>query len=109
LIILNCGRVIFYIQDHISESSEAIFLVKILKFFDADPVPGTLLTLNPGSGMEKIQIRDLGWKKFRSGIRDKHSWIRNTARITAQDDWLDALFESVLGIRDILMRIRTSD
>ncbi len=34
--------------DHISESLEAIFWVKILKFFDADP----------GSGMEKIRIRD---------------------------------------------------
>jgi hypothetical protein len=32
--------------DHISESLETIFWVKILKFFDADP----------------------GWKKFRSGI-----------------------------------------
>ncbi len=29
-------------------------------FFDADP----------GSGMEKIRIRDPGWKKFGSGIRD---------------------------------------
>jgi hypothetical protein len=36
--------------DHMSESLETIFWVKILKFFDADP----------GSGMEKIQIRDLG-------------------------------------------------
>ena len=36
--------------DHISESLETFFWVKILKFFDADP----------GSGMEKIQIRDLG-------------------------------------------------
>jgi hypothetical protein len=34
--------------DHISESLETNFWVKILKFFDADP----------GSGMEKIQIRD---------------------------------------------------
>jgi hypothetical protein len=33
-------------QDHMSESLESIFLVKILKFFDADP----------------------GWKKFGSGI-----------------------------------------
>jgi hypothetical protein len=46
--------------DHISESLEKNFWVKILKFFDADP----------GSGMEKIRIRDLGWKKFGSGIRD---------------------------------------
>jgi hypothetical protein len=36
--------------DHISESLETIFLITILKFFDADP----------------------GWKKFGSGIRDKH-------------------------------------
>jgi hypothetical protein len=34
--------------DHISESLETIFWVKILKFFDADP----------GSGMEKTWIRD---------------------------------------------------
>ncbi len=34
--------------DHISESLETIFWVTILKFFNADP----------GSGMEKIQIRD---------------------------------------------------
>jgi hypothetical protein len=37
--------------DHISESLETIFCVKILKFFEADP----------GSGMEK----------FGSGIQDK--------------------------------------
>ena len=35
---------------HISESLEAIFWVKILKFLDADP----------GSGKEKICIRDPG-------------------------------------------------
>jgi hypothetical protein len=33
--------------DHISESLETVFLVKILKFFDADP----------GLGIEKILIR----------------------------------------------------
>jgi hypothetical protein len=34
--------------DHISESLEPIFWVKILEFFDVDP----------GAGMEKIRIRD---------------------------------------------------
>jgi hypothetical protein len=45
--------------DHISQSLETIFWVKILKFFYADP----------------------GWKKVGSGIRDreKTSRIRNTA------------------------------
>ncbi len=38
------------------------FGVKILKFFDEDP----------GSGMETVRIRDPGWKKVGSGIRDKH-------------------------------------
>jgi hypothetical protein len=38
------------------------FGVKILKFFDADP----------GSGMKTVRIRDPGWKKVESGIRDKH-------------------------------------
>jgi hypothetical protein len=37
--------------------------VKILEFFDADP----------GSGMETVRIRDPGWKKVGSGIRDKHT------------------------------------
>jgi hypothetical protein len=27
---------------------------------------------NPGSGTKKIRIRDTEWKKFGSGIRDKH-------------------------------------
>jgi hypothetical protein len=49
------------ILHHISESLETIIWVKILKFFDADPDPGIFLTLDPG------------WKKFGSGIRDKHS------------------------------------
>ncbi len=40
----------------------AFFGVKILKFFDEDP----------GSGIETVQIRDPGWKKVGSGIRDKH-------------------------------------
>jgi hypothetical protein len=36
------------------------FFGKILKFFDADadPDPGIFLTLDLGSGMEKIRIRD---------------------------------------------------
>jgi hypothetical protein len=41
--------------DHISESLETIFWVKILKFFDADP-----------TGMEKVRSRER--KKFGSGI-----------------------------------------
>jgi hypothetical protein len=41
--------------DHISESIETIYWVKILKFFDADT----------GSGMENSNT---GWKKFGSGI-----------------------------------------
>ncbi len=36
--------------------------VKIRKFFDEDP----------GSGMKTVRIRDPGWKKVGSGIRDKH-------------------------------------
>jgi hypothetical protein len=53
------------IQDYISESLETIFLgVKILKFFDVDP----------GSGMEKIRIRDPGWKNFGSGMEKIWIW-----------------------------------
>jgi hypothetical protein len=46
--------------DHISESVETIFGVQILEFFYAVPDPGSgiFLTLDPGSGMEKIRIRD---------------------------------------------------
>ncbi len=49
------------IPDHISESLETVFRLKMLKFFDADP------------GYCWTWIRDLGWKKFRFRIRDKHS------------------------------------
>jgi hypothetical protein len=41
------------------------FGVKILKFFDADP----------GSGMDKVWIRDPGWIQF--GSRMEKSWIRD--------------------------------
>ncbi len=60
------------ILDHISESLETIFWVKILQFFDADADPGSGNLFDPRSGMEKFRIRDKGWKKFGSGIRDKH-------------------------------------
>jgi hypothetical protein len=44
-------------SDHIFKSLETIFFallgVKILKFFDEDP----------GSGMDRVRIRDPGWKK----------------------------------------------
>ncbi len=46
------------IPNHNSESLETIFWVKILKFFDTDSDPGIFLTLDPGSEMEKIRIRD---------------------------------------------------
>jgi hypothetical protein len=50
--------------DHISESLETIFWVKILKFFDADPGSGmkTNRTWDPG-----WKNSDPGWKKFGSG------------------------------------------
>jgi hypothetical protein len=47
------------IPDHISESLETIFWVKILKFFDEDT----------GSGMGKIRIRD------RKNLDPQH-WVR---------------------------------
>jgi hypothetical protein len=44
--------------DHISESLETIFWVKILKFFDEDAIwildPGIFLIRDPGPGMEKL-------------------------------------------------------
>jgi hypothetical protein len=38
------------IPDHTSESLETIFLVKKLKFFNADADPEIFSTLDPGSG-----------------------------------------------------------
>ncbi len=50
------------IPDHISGSLETISGVKILKFFyvdvDADADPGSGNRFYPGSGREKIRIRD---------------------------------------------------
>jgi hypothetical protein len=44
---------------HFRELRNNFLVSKILKFFDADPDPGSgfFLTLDPGSGMEKIRIR----------------------------------------------------
>jgi hypothetical protein len=47
------------IADHISESLKKDFwLYKVLKFFDADSDLGSRNLFDPGSGMEKIRIRD---------------------------------------------------
>jgi hypothetical protein len=46
--------------DHVSESLETTFWVKIHRFFDADP--------DSGSGIWNLLTRDPGWKKFGSGI-----------------------------------------
>jgi hypothetical protein len=54
---------VLYIQRCGSESLET-FWVKILKFFDTDP--------DPGSGIFCPLIQDPGWKKFGSGILDKN-------------------------------------
>jgi hypothetical protein len=54
--------------DHIFESSETIFWVKILKFFDADPGPG--------------------WENFDFGIRDgKNSDPGSGINIPDPQDW----------------------
>jgi hypothetical protein len=47
-------------DEHPGSCKYQFFRLKVLKFFDADPDPGILSTLDPGSGMEKIG----------SGIRD---------------------------------------
>jgi hypothetical protein len=36
------------------EYMASVFWAKILKFFDADPDPGSCQLLDPGSGMEKL-------------------------------------------------------
>jgi hypothetical protein len=64
-------------QDHNSESLENKFFgVKILKLFDADPGSG-IKNSDPGSGMEKIRIRDPGLT----------SRIRITAQIQSFSYW----------------------
>jgi hypothetical protein len=64
--------------DNISESLETIFWVKILQFFDADPGSEIFLTLDPGSGMEKIRIRmgpDSGSaKKLLTSVPARCAW-----------------------------------
>jgi hypothetical protein len=73
--------------DHISESLETSFWVKILKFSDADPVSGNLLA------------RDPGWKKFGSGVRDKR---RRSATMVAK------LVAGLLATAALWVRIQTS-
>jgi hypothetical protein len=56
------NRIIFY------KSLETIFLLFLgLKYFNS-----LMRIRDPGSGMETARIRDPGWKKVGSGIRDNH-------------------------------------
>jgi hypothetical protein len=66
-------------QDHFSESLEAIFWDKIIKFFVADPGSGIRdgKNLDLGSGMENLHP---GWK-IRIRVPGKTSRIRNTGWI----------------------------
>jgi hypothetical protein len=48
------------IPDHISESLETIFCVKILKFFDADADPGSGNLFDPGSRIRDRKNSDPG-------------------------------------------------
>jgi hypothetical protein len=48
------------IRDHISESLETIFWVKILKFFDADADPGSGNLFDPGSWIRDVKNSYLG-------------------------------------------------
>jgi hypothetical protein len=60
------------IPDHISESLETIFWVKILKFFDAVPGSGIFMTLDPGSGTEKNPDPESG-----INISDPQHWRKD--------------------------------
>jgi hypothetical protein len=59
-------------------SQNTFFRLQKTNFSDPDPDYGAFLPLDSGSvmgkksGMEKIRIRDPGWRKFGSRIRDKH-------------------------------------
>jgi hypothetical protein len=73
------------IPDYTSESLETIFGVKILKFFVSDPDPGFGNLFNPGSGMEKIWIRNPG----------SISKIRDTGRGSVTVPSLNLLYSTV--------------
>ncbi len=57
--------------DHISESFETIILVRILKFFDADP------------GWKNL---DPGWKKMGSGIPDLQHCLVLKRRLSSRTE-----------------------
>jgi hypothetical protein len=48
------------ILDHISESLEKIFVLKIIKFFDADQNPGSGILYDPESGIWNGKNSDPG-------------------------------------------------
>jgi hypothetical protein len=54
--------------DHIFLSLETIFLL----FWGLKYLNSLMRIRDPGSRMETVRIRDSGWKKVGSGIRDKH-------------------------------------
>jgi hypothetical protein len=82
--------------DHISESLETIFLVKIIKFFDADPGSDIRDGKNSdlGSGMEKSRILDPG-----SGINipDSQHCLQTTKIIDTQSVSTVPHYLTILG------------
>jgi hypothetical protein len=68
--------------NHISESVETIFWVKILKFFFPSMM-GKIRIWDQGSGMEKIWIRVLGPRMEKIRIWDQVSGIN----IPDQQNW----------------------
>jgi hypothetical protein len=62
--------------DHITESLETIFWVKILKFFDVDADPGSGNLFDPGSGIRDGKNPDPGSGITRIRNTDQESQLR---------------------------------
>jgi hypothetical protein len=78
--------------DHMPESLETIFRVKILDFFDADPGSGMekVWIRAPESGMKKIRIRDVN-PESATLISDQHGPPGPETHTKRQDDCLPSL------------------
>jgi hypothetical protein len=83
--------------NHISLSLATIFGLKYLN--------SLMRIRDPGSGMETVRIRDPGWKKVASGIRDKHPGSATLESLLVFES-LEYSFSDKAGYMDVFFAVQ---
>ncbi len=88
------------ISDHISESLETIFWVRIPKFFDADADPGFRKLFDPGHGIRVEKNSDPGCLQVCSSKGRDLDLLNLRSSVADPDPGSGAFLTPGAGIRD---------